>query len=150
VQDGMLSINKADQMVRGISETPLMTLHRVWRKVSPEDRARFLVEMLTPAERRLVATGLGPEDALLEPQPAQHPDQGPERQAEHHRFTEYIEQDRHTGAHVLQGPARPRGRVIQHDEEEQPDAGPTEGDDEQRGHRQGRQRAPQQGKEHER
>ena len=32
--------------------TPLATLHRVWRKVSLEDRARFLIEMLTPAERR--------------------------------------------------------------------------------------------------
>jgi hypothetical protein len=39
-------------------ETPLMTLHRVWRLLSNEDRARFLVEMLTPAERLLVASSL--------------------------------------------------------------------------------------------
>lgn len=43
-------------------ETPLTTLHRVWRKVSPEDRARFLIEMLTPAERRLIQTGEWPEE----------------------------------------------------------------------------------------
>jgi hypothetical protein len=43
-------------------EMPLATLHRVWRQVSPDDRARFLIEMLTPAERRLVATGLGPDE----------------------------------------------------------------------------------------
>jgi len=28
--------------------TPLDYLHRYWRKVSPEDRLRFLCEMLTP------------------------------------------------------------------------------------------------------
>jgi hypothetical protein len=32
--------------------TPLATLHRVWRKVSSDDQARFLIEMLTPAQRR--------------------------------------------------------------------------------------------------
>jgi hypothetical protein len=42
------------------TETPLMALHRAWRQLSNEDRARFLIEMLTPAERRLVATGLWP------------------------------------------------------------------------------------------
>jgi hypothetical protein len=42
--------------------TPLDYLHRYWRKVSPEARARFVMEMLTLAERRLVATGLGPEE----------------------------------------------------------------------------------------
>jgi hypothetical protein len=130
--------------------TPLDYLHRYWRKVSPEDRARFLVEMLTPTERRLVATGLWPEEDPLEPQPAQHPEEGPGRQAKRHRFTEHVEQERHTGAHVLQGLACPRGRIIQHDEEEQSDAGPTEGNEEQRGYRQGRQRDPQQGNEHER
>jgi hypothetical protein len=42
--------------------TPLETLHRIWRKVSPEDRAKFLIEMLTPAERRLIQTGLWPDE----------------------------------------------------------------------------------------
>ena|SRR5215831_18944202 len=32
--------------------TPLDYLHRYWRQVSPEDRLRFLSEMLTPNERR--------------------------------------------------------------------------------------------------
>src|SRR5882724_2033476 len=32
---------------------PLEDLHRIWRKVSPEDRARFLLEMLTAAEKAL-------------------------------------------------------------------------------------------------
>jgi hypothetical protein len=32
--------------------TPLDYLHRYWRKVSPEDRLRFLIDMLTPNERR--------------------------------------------------------------------------------------------------
>lgn len=38
--------------------TPLETLHKVWRKVPPEDRLRFLIEMLTPAERRAISAGL--------------------------------------------------------------------------------------------
>jgi hypothetical protein len=44
------------------SETPLDTIHRYWRQVSPEDRARFLIEMLTPAERRLIMHGLMEEE----------------------------------------------------------------------------------------
>jgi hypothetical protein len=42
--------------------TPLDYLHRYWRKVSAEDRLRFLVEMLTPNERRALQRGY--EDAL--------------------------------------------------------------------------------------
>ena len=38
--------------------TPLDYLHRYWRQVSPEDRLRFLVEMLTPNERRALQLGL--------------------------------------------------------------------------------------------
>jgi hypothetical protein len=45
-----------------VCETLLTTLHRVCRKGSDEDRARFLRAMLTPTERRLVATGLGPAE----------------------------------------------------------------------------------------
>jgi hypothetical protein len=45
-----------------LAESPLAVLHRVWRQVHPDDRARFFLEMLTPAERRLVATGLWPDD----------------------------------------------------------------------------------------
>ena len=37
--------------------TPLDYLHRYWRKVSPEDRLRFLTEMLTPSERRALLLG---------------------------------------------------------------------------------------------
>jgi hypothetical protein len=39
-----------------------MQLHRLWRQIPPQDRLRFLIEMLTPAERRVVSTGLWPED----------------------------------------------------------------------------------------
>src|SRR5205807_1279391 len=52
VQARSMSIHKAYTLARGIQETPLTTLHRVWRKVPTEDRLRFLTEMLTPAERR--------------------------------------------------------------------------------------------------
>lgn len=37
--------------------TPLDYLHRYWRKVDPDDRLRFLVEMLTPNERRALTLG---------------------------------------------------------------------------------------------
>jgi hypothetical protein len=42
--------------------TPLDYLHRYWRQVSPEDRLRFLAEMLTPSERRALALGVTEED----------------------------------------------------------------------------------------
>lgn len=45
--------------------TPLDFLHRYWRQVSPPDRIRFLVEMLTPAERRALQFGF--EDEELSP-----------------------------------------------------------------------------------
>ena len=58
VQAGTLSISRAYQLAKGIQpETPLTTLHRVWRKVSPDDRLRFLSEMLTPNERRALLLG---------------------------------------------------------------------------------------------
>lgn len=38
-------------------ETPLTTLHRIWRQVEPGDRLRFLAEMLTPNERRAIQFG---------------------------------------------------------------------------------------------
>jgi hypothetical protein len=37
--------------------TPMDHLHRTWRQVSPEDRLRFLCEMLTPNERRALQLG---------------------------------------------------------------------------------------------
>jgi len=37
--------------------TPLDYLHTYWREVSPEDRLRFLIEMLTPQERRALQCG---------------------------------------------------------------------------------------------
>lgn len=43
-------------------ETPLDALHRYWRHVSPEDRLRFLVEMLTPNERRALQFGFDAEE----------------------------------------------------------------------------------------
>jgi hypothetical protein len=43
--------------------SPLDYLRRSWRKASAEDRATFLAEMLTPAERRLMQTGEWPADA---------------------------------------------------------------------------------------
>jgi hypothetical protein len=39
------------------SPTPLDYLHRYWRQVPPEDRLRFLCEMLTPNERRALQFG---------------------------------------------------------------------------------------------
>jgi hypothetical protein len=62
VKAGTMSIHRAYTQARDIQETPLTTLHRVWRKVEPEERLRFLLEMLTPQERRVVATSLWPEE----------------------------------------------------------------------------------------
>lgn len=42
--------------------TPLDYLHRYWRKVDPADRIRFLIEMLTPNERRALMLGFDEED----------------------------------------------------------------------------------------
>jgi hypothetical protein len=47
---------KAAGLVREL--TPLDYLHRYWRKVSPKERATFLLEMLTPSERQLIITGV--------------------------------------------------------------------------------------------
>jgi hypothetical protein len=58
VQMGRIAIDKAYKIARGIkAETPLATLHRIWRQVSPDDRIRFLIEMLTPNERRALFLG---------------------------------------------------------------------------------------------
>ncbi|TMA61104.1 MAG: helix-turn-helix transcriptional regulator [Deltaproteobacteria bacterium] len=59
---------KAAGLVR--EPTPLQSLYRSWRKVSPEERRRFLLEMLTPQERQLSAETFvqvldEPEVALL-------------------------------------------------------------------------------------
>jgi hypothetical protein len=62
VKEGTMSIHRAYTQARDIQETPLTTLHRVWRKVAPDERLRFLLEMLTPQERRVVATSLWPEE----------------------------------------------------------------------------------------
>jgi hypothetical protein len=43
--------------------TPLDYLHRYWRQVAPDDRLRFLVEMLTPNERRALQFGLEDEES---------------------------------------------------------------------------------------
>jgi hypothetical protein len=42
---------------------PLTILHWVWSKVSPDERIRFLVERLTPNERRALHWGFEAEDA---------------------------------------------------------------------------------------
>ena len=47
---------------RAQTVTPLDYLHRYWRLVAPEDRLRFLVEMLTPNERRALQFGFEEED----------------------------------------------------------------------------------------
>ena len=41
---------------------PLELLHWAWRKVSDDDRLRFLTEMLTPTERRALSLGLDDEE----------------------------------------------------------------------------------------
>ncbi len=52
--------------------TPLDYLHRYWPQVSPEDRLRFLVEMLTSTERLLLQSGLWPEE-VPEAKPVDEP-----------------------------------------------------------------------------
>jgi hypothetical protein len=53
-------------------ETPLSALRRIWRKVNPDDRLRFLREMLTPDERRALRHGLeDTEDAHAHPRPTE-------------------------------------------------------------------------------
>lgn len=42
--------------------TPLDCLHYYWRLVTPDDRLRFLVEMLTPNERRALQFGFEEEE----------------------------------------------------------------------------------------
>jgi hypothetical protein len=42
--------------------SPLATLHLVWRQVDPHDRICFLIEMLTPNERRALQFGLDEEE----------------------------------------------------------------------------------------
>ena len=51
---------KAAGIVHELS--PLDYLHRYWRQVSTEDRLQFLVEMLTPNERRALSFGYTEED----------------------------------------------------------------------------------------
>lgn len=46
-------------------QRPLDYLHYYWREVSPDDRLRFLVEMLTPAERRALMLGFEDEGAYV-------------------------------------------------------------------------------------
>lgn len=50
------------QKRRAQTLTPLDYLHRYWRQVDPTDRLRFLVEMLTPNERRALQFGFEEED----------------------------------------------------------------------------------------
>lgn len=65
VQAGTLSAHRAYQLAKGKPlETPLATLHRAWRKVSPEDRRRFLTEILTSAERDMLRQSLATEETL--------------------------------------------------------------------------------------
>ena len=64
VQGGSMSIHRAYKEAKGMPDpTPLDYLHRYWRKVAPEDRMRFLVEMLTPNERRALQLGLEEEES---------------------------------------------------------------------------------------
>jgi hypothetical protein len=59
VQTGILSTHAAYQRAKGqIPETPLTLLHRAWCRVPPEDRVRFVREMLTEAERAELAEEL--------------------------------------------------------------------------------------------
>ncbi len=49
------------QIDDAIDLPPIVYVHRYWRQVSPEDRLRFLCEMLTPAERRALQYGFDDE-----------------------------------------------------------------------------------------
>lgn len=52
VQIGLMSIHAAFERAKGrVPETPFEKLLRAWRRVSREDRRRFLREMLTEQER---------------------------------------------------------------------------------------------------
>ena len=42
--------------------TPLERLYMLWDQVSPDDRLKFLIEMLTPAERRAIQCGIEEEN----------------------------------------------------------------------------------------
>jgi hypothetical protein len=44
-------------------QTPLAYLRRYWRQVAPEERLRFLCDMLTPNERRALQLGFEDDDA---------------------------------------------------------------------------------------
>jgi hypothetical protein len=48
---------RAAREVRRPRETPLETLHRIWRQLPSQERLEFLVEMLTPNERRALQMG---------------------------------------------------------------------------------------------
>ena len=65
VQAGTMSAHRAYKDAKGVPKlTPLDYLHRYWRQVCPDVRVRFLIEMLTPAERRALSLGLdGDEEA---------------------------------------------------------------------------------------
>ena len=61
MQSGAISIHRAYKNAKKIAQlTPLDYLRRYWRQVDPEDRVRFLIEMLTPAERRALSLGRMP------------------------------------------------------------------------------------------
>jgi hypothetical protein len=45
-----------------LGETPLATLHRLWRSLDEGERLAFLRMMLTPRERRLLCLGLEEEE----------------------------------------------------------------------------------------
>ena len=57
------SVHAAAKAAGFVRELSLLdALRRYWRKASAEDRATFLAEMLTPAERRLIQAGEWPEE----------------------------------------------------------------------------------------
>lgn len=64
VEAGEFTSARAAAKAAGIvhEPTPLTQLHKYWRKVSDEDRLCFLLETLTPHERRVLSTGLFPEE----------------------------------------------------------------------------------------
>ena len=64
VQEGQMSIHRAYKEAKGMPElTPLDYLHRYWRQVDPDDRLRFLVEMLTPNDVVRCSLGFEEEDS---------------------------------------------------------------------------------------
>src|SRR5262245_58234563 len=51
--------------LREARDTPRVDLYRAWASLTPEEHVQFVIEMLTPPERRMLAYGLEDPDETL-------------------------------------------------------------------------------------